>query len=163
MRTLIPGLTLLLVTSAGVCAQVPQESQDVSMRFGALTVNGEKELLYKGRSLRPQIVGNNSLDLGEPISIGATDVVLVTDNGGTACPYMFYFVTISSSGAKATRPFGTCGEFVSMKHTGNSISLTMQGFQGPFEPEAEQVKAARQRHVFLYRGGVVTENGRPIK
>ena len=163
MRTLIPELALLLFINAGVCAQLPKESQEVATRFGVLTVNGERELLYKGHSLHPQITGNNSLDLGEPVRIGATDVVLVTDNGGTACPYMFYFVTVSSAGAKATRPFGTCGELVSMKQTGNAISLTMQGFQGPFEPEAEQVKAARQRHVFLYREGAVTENGKPIK
>jgi hypothetical protein len=103
------------------------------------------------------------LDLGEAFSIGERDVVLVTDNGGTACPHLYYFVTVSASSAKATPPFGTCNELSTIKRTGNSISVTMQGFRGPFEPAAEQRRAARRRHVFIYRAGVVTENGKPVK
>jgi hypothetical protein len=38
----------------------------------------------------------------------------------------------------------------------------MSGFQGPFEPEAAQQKAAREKHVFIFRAGVVTESRMPV-
>jgi hypothetical protein len=55
MRTLIPEPALLPFINAGICAQLPKESQEDSTRFGVPTVNGERELLYKGHSLHPQI------------------------------------------------------------------------------------------------------------
>ena len=163
MRRLLIGAAMLLVVGTNVFAQLPQEPHVVSTRFGSLTVNDQRMLLFKGRPLDPPVQGNSSLDLGEPLRIGSTDVVLVTDNGGTACPYLYYFITVSSSNAKATPSFGTCGELTNLKRTGSTISLTMPGYQGPFEPEAEKRKAARQKHVFVFRSGVVTENGRPVK
>lgn len=163
MRKLLIGPAMLLVAGAGAFAQLPQEPQKTSTRFGSLTVNDKRMLLFKGRPLDPPIEGNSSLDLGEPFRIGSADVVLVTDNGGTACPFLYYFVTVNRSGAKATPSFGTCGELASLKRTGNAVSLTMPGYRGPFEPEAEKRKAARQRHVFVFRSGGVTEDGKPVK
>jgi hypothetical protein len=154
---------LLLLAGAGAFAQLPQQPQKSSTRFGSLTVNDQRMLLFNGHPLQPPVEGNSSLDLGEPFRIGSTDVVLVTDNGGTACPVLYYFVTVSRWGAKATPSFGTCGEVTNVKRNGNSISLTMPGFQGPFEPEAEKRKAARHRHLFVFRDGVVTENGKQVK
>lgn len=163
MRKLLIGPAMLLVACAGAFAQLPQELQKTSTRFGSLTVNDKRMLLFKGRPLDPPIEGNSSLDLGEPFRIGSTDVVLVTDIGGTACPYLYYFVIVSRSGATATPSFGTCGELTNVKRTGNAISLTMPGYRGPFEPAAEKRKAARQKHVFMFSSGVVTENGKPVK
>jgi hypothetical protein len=154
---------MVLVAGASAFAQLPQKSQQTLTRFGSLTVNDQRMLLFKGRPLDPPVQGNSSLDLGEPFRIGSTDVVLAADNGGTACPFLYYFITVSSSGAKATPSFGTCGELTNLKHTGNTISLTMPGYQGPFEPEAEKRKAARQKHVFVFRAGEVTENGKRVK
>jgi hypothetical protein len=156
--------TLAVVFTAGVCAFAQtQQSQDVATRFGVLSVNSDKMLMFKGQPLSPPIEGNNSLDLGTVMSIGAADVVFVTDNGGTACPALFYFVTLTRTGAKATPAFGTCSEFATVKRKGDSISVTMSGFLGPFEPRSAQRRAARQRHVFIFRRGVVTENGKPVK
>jgi len=56
----------------------------VPTRFGVLSVNDEQKLLFKGQPFEPPIEGNNSLALGEPYEMGASDVVLVTDNGGTS-------------------------------------------------------------------------------
>ncbi|CAN5728334.1 hypothetical protein BH18ACI4_BH18ACI4_17440 [soil metagenome] len=163
MRKPILGIAVmfLLVTSAS--AQSGQEQREISTRFGVLSVNDEKRLLFKGQSLRPPIDGNNSFDLGEVVSIDATDVVLVTDNGGTACPYMYYFVSVSQSEVKASPPFGSCGQLASMKRSGTSISVIMPGYRGPHEAEAAQRRAARQRHVFIFRAGVVSQNGKPVK
>jgi hypothetical protein len=162
MMKLLVVLVVIFTVGPTALAQL-QDSQEVATRFGVLSVNDDKMLLFKGKPLVPAIEGNNSLDLGKAMSIGAIDVVLVTDNGGTGCPALFYFVTITRSGAKGTRPFGTCSEFADVKRRGDSISVTMPGFLGPFEPRSAQRKASRERHVFIYRAGVVTENGKPVK
>ena len=133
-----------------------QDWQEVSTRFGMLTVDPDRSLLFKGRKLNPSIDGNNSLGLNNPIQIGDTDVVLVVDNGGTACPAMYYFVTLSRTGARATKPFGTCSDLTSVKQIGDSIRVTMPGYRGPHEPESAQLRASRQQHVFTFRGGVLT-------
>ncbi|MFN8009574.1 MAG: hypothetical protein U0V70_21580 [Terriglobia bacterium] len=111
--------------------------------------------MFKGQPLNPEIVGNSSLDLGSPFQIGTRDVAIVRDNGGTACPYLYYFVTLSKSGAKATPSFGTCGEITKIKSSGKSIVVTMRGYRGPFEPVEERKAADKQRHVFVFQDGKV--------
>jgi hypothetical protein len=165
MRNLIIRIAALVVVGGSALAQsgLPQEPQKTSTRFGSLTVGEDRMLLFKGQKLSPPIEGNNSLNLGEVFQIGATDVVLVMDNGGTACPYLYYFISVTKAGAVATPSFGTCGELGSIRRSGNSISVTMPGYLGPFEPDAKRRKAARERHVFIFHAGVVTENGKPVK
>ena len=160
MRKYIIGVALLIIACTSALAQ---DTKDITTRFGVLTVNDERELLFKGHPLDPPIQGNNSLDLSEIYPIGTTDVVLATDNGGTACPAIYHFVTISKSGAKATRGFGTCSELATVKRTGDSISVSMPGFAGPFESKRKQRTAGRETHVFIFRAGVVTENGKRVK
>ncbi len=53
---------------------------------------------------------NSGIDAGKPFHIGASDVVMVTIIGGTACPYLYHFVTVTQAGAKATKEFGSCNE-----------------------------------------------------
>lgn len=157
---------VLIAASGSVFAQftqLPQEAHEVATRFGSLTVGNDKTLLFNGRKLTPPIVGNNSLNMDDPIQIGATDVVLVLDNGGSACPSLYYFVTLSKTGARATRAFGTCGDVTSVKRMSNSIRVTMPGYRGPFEPESARLRAARQQHVFVFRAGAVTKNGKTVK
>lgn len=160
MHKHIFGIALLLLAGTSALAQ---EGKNVTTRFGALTVSDAGVLLFKGTPVQPTIEANNSLDLSEPYQIGAADVVLVTDNGGTACPALFYFVTIKKSGAKVTPAFGTCSDLTRIRRAGDSISVFMPGFQGPFESKRAQTRAARERHVFIYHAGVVTENGKAVK
>ena|SRR2546425_1381502 len=160
MRKFIISITLLLFVSANALAQ---ETNTTRTRFGALTVSDARVLLFKGAPVEPKIEANNSMDLSEPYQIGASDVVLVTDNGGTSCPALYYFVTVTKSGAKVTPSFGTCSDLIKVKRTGDSISVSMPGYQGPFESKRAQLRAARERHVFIYRAGVITENGKPVK
>jgi hypothetical protein len=103
------------------------------------------------------------LDLSEPYQIGSSDIVLVTDNGGTSCPALYYFVTVTKSGAKATPSFGSCSDLIKIKRMGDSVSVSMPGYAGPLESNRAQTRASRERHVFIYRAGVVAENGKPIK
>ena len=55
MRKYIISFSLLLITGVSALAQ------DTTTRFGALTVNDDKMLLFKGRLLNPPVEGNNSL------------------------------------------------------------------------------------------------------
>ena len=160
MSKYILGIALLLLACAGAQAQ---ETATIQTRFGALMVNDAGVLLFKGAPFQPTIEANNSLDLSEPYQIGSSDIVLVTDNGGTSCPALYYFVTVTKSGAKATPAFGSCSDLIKIKRMGDSVSVSMPGYAGPSESNRAQTKAARERHVFIYRAGVVTENGKPIK
>jgi hypothetical protein len=152
----------IAIAGSSALGQTGQPDLHVATRFGDLAVGEDKILLFRGHPLYPPIHGNNNLDVGEPFHIGATDVALVTNNGGTACPFLYHFVIVSESGAKATSSFGTCNSVEKTKRVGDSISLTMSGYRGPFEPEAEIRKAAMETHVFVFRDGVVTENGKPV-
>src|SRR2546421_8583595 len=160
MRKYIFGITLLLLAGTGALAQ---ETDSITTRFGALKVSDAGVLLFKDSPVQPTIEANNSLDLSEPYQVGASDVVLVTDNGGTACPALYYFVTVTKSGAKVTPPFGTCSDLIKIKRNGDSISVSMPGYRGPTESKRAQLRAARERHVFIYHAGAVTENGKPVK
>jgi hypothetical protein len=160
MRKYIFGIALLLLIATNALGQ---ETTTIQTRFGTLTVNDSGLLLFTGTAVQPRIEANNSLDLSEPYQIGSSDVVLATDNGGTACPALYYFVTVTKSGAKATPPFGTCSDLIKIKRNGDSISASMPGYEGPSESKRAQSRAARERHVFIYHAGVVTENGKPVK
>lgn len=153
-------VSAVLISAAGsvfpLFIKPPQDGQEVTTRFGSLTVDQDRSLLFRGRKLTPSVDGNNSLGLNNPIQIGDTDVVLVVNNGGTACPALYYFVTVSKMGARATKSFGTCSDLTSVKQMGNSIRVIMPGYRGPHEPESAQLRAARQQHVFTFRAGVVT-------
>jgi hypothetical protein len=138
-------------------------AQDIPTRFGTLKIDAENMLLYKNSPLNPEIRGNNSLNAVGTYQLGNNDVVLIQDNGGTACPAQLYFVTVSASGVKATSAFGTCSDLIEVKQMADSISVTMPGFLGPSESEAAQRKAAKDKHVFVLKGGLLAENGKPIK
>jgi hypothetical protein len=160
MRKYIFGIALLLLIAISALGQ---ETTTIQTRFGALTVSDAGVLLFKGTPVQPTIEANNSLDLSQPYQIGTSDVVLITDNGGTSCPALYYFVTVTKSGAKVTPSFGTCSDLIKIKRTGDSISVSMPGYQGPSESKRAQLRAARERHVFIYHAGVVTENDKPVK
>ena len=141
-------LALTLVASLGSHAQ---------SKATGLTVNSKGELLFHNRPMQPPIRANSSLEIGRVFHMNGSDVVLVKDTGGTACPYLYYLVTIRDSKAEATKEFGSCTEVVSASRKGDSIVLTMHGYRGPFEPEADRSKAARELHTFVFTGGKVSE------
>jgi hypothetical protein len=156
MRKCIATIAAVLI-AGGALAQVPQLAQAVRTRFGALSVGDDTVLRFRGHRLQPSIKGGYSLNLGRPFRVGESDVVLVTNNGGTACPYLYYFVTLSGSGVQATHSFGTCNAVISVKQQGESITVAMHGYRGPLEPDEERTKAARETHTFVFHDGVVKE------
>jgi hypothetical protein len=40
--------------------------------------------------------------------------------------------------------------------------VSQTGYRGPFEPQADRKRASQETHVFVFRHGVVTENGKPV-
>ena len=122
-----------------------------------LTVSAGGELLFHKHPLQPPIHANSSLEIGRVFHLGGGDVVLVKDTGGTACPFLYYLVTIRGAKAEATPEFGSCTEVVSASQKGESIVLTMHGYRGPFEPEEERRRAARELRTFVFADGKVSE------
>lgn len=129
------------ITSAG----------DVLTRYGKLSTNEDNILIFNGKVVKPEIQGNNSLSFPVVFKIGNTDVVLVQNNGGSACPALFNLLSITQSGTKKTPEFGTCSDLISHKQTASRITITMPKMRG------------RGKAIFDYENGVLTENGKPAK
>ncbi|HWW99887.1 hypothetical protein [Collimonas sp.] len=156
---LIASLSLLASS-----AFAEDEDGDITTRFGALQINDENVLLYKNKPLNPLIQGNSSLQEVGTYQLGKDDVVLIQNNGGSACPVQLYFVTVSASGAKATPSFGTCTDYFVVKKMADSIKVTMPAWIGLMAPYDLQRKVDKEKHhVFLFKAGVMTENGGPLR
>ena len=152
-------VTAALLAVAGHQALAQSEpAYRVTTRFGELSVRRDEVLRFNEQPLEPLLKGGNGLYVGDPFVIGEADVVLITAVGGTACPDLYWFVTVTRSGAKATPSFGTCSVALTVTRSGDSIRVSMRGYRGPFEPEAERSKAAAQTHVFIFHDGVVSED-----
>jgi hypothetical protein len=152
----------LLVVSCGCLAQSAEELR-VQTRFGVLSLDNKDRLLFKDRLIEPVMQANSGMDAGKPFHVGNSDVVLVTIIGGTACPFLYHFVTLTQSGAKATNSFGTCNEAQLVESKGDSISLTMHDYRGPFEPEAERAAAFKRTVIFVFRDGVILRDGKRVQ
>ena len=134
-------------------------------RFGLVSVReDDMRLLFKGKPVTPAIEGNNSLDIVAHYEMGQSDVLLLQNTGGTGCPALFHFLTVSAADLRATPEFGTCSEIIypSMDTKTATVTITMNGFMGPFEPEAEKRKAYMTKTVFRFFNGRVMENGKPV-
>jgi hypothetical protein len=151
---------LLLVN--GVVAQKSEELK-TKTRFGTLELDREDALIFNGKRLEPAVKVNSGMDLSQPYRIGSADVVLVTVIGGTACPYQYYFFSATKSGAKVTPAFGSCNKGTIVERKDGSLVVTMHGFQGPFEPEAQRQKAFHETHLFVFRDGSVTDHGKLVR
>lgn len=140
-------------------------AEDIPTRFGLLKIDDENRLLFKKRPLNPKIQGNNSLSAVGTYQVKNNDVVLIQDNGGTGCPAQFYFLTVSIAGVKASSAFGNCSDLIEIGSAFDSVSVTMAGFILPFDFEAtaEQRIVSKEKHLFVLKAGVLTDNGKLIK
>ncbi len=150
-------LFLLSFTSVSVFAE------NIPTRFGQLEIQDRTTLLYQGLPLTPEIQGNVSLSVEGVYQIGNRDIVLIQDNGGTACPALLYVVSLSQNGVEATAAFGSCSDLIETEQVADSIYISMPGFVGRFEPEDAQLKAAEEIHVFIFKDGVLTESKIPAR
>jgi hypothetical protein len=125
-------------------------------RFGALAIREQdNRLTLRGTLVAPEIVDTDALSIVAKYEIGSTDVVLLQETGGTACPALFRFVTISKQGMRSTEAFGSCSDVIYPRFNEAKITVSMTGCAGPFEPDREKQQARRTRHDYVYSGGVV--------
>lgn len=146
--------TMMLVGSPMAMAQ------SVETRFGSVSI-GRNVLMFRGKPVTPRVEGNNSLGLDKVLQVGASDDVIVRDNGGSGCPVMFWVVSVTAQSAKASPEFGTCSEGADVSVKGNSVSLAM-----PTVATLAQMRAGLgdpgHMHVFIVTNSVVTDNGKPV-
>ena len=108
------------------------------------------------------VQGNAALHIVAHFELETQDIVLLQDTGGTACPALYRFATLTPQGIDVTPEFGTCSGIANvMLNNGESGSpeplVTMNDSLGPFEPEEEQRRAHMQLHRFVLRHGHVQE------
>ena len=129
-------------------------------RYGVLTINDDtRTLQFQGKPLLPTVEGNNNLSIVAAYELGKNDVVLLQNNGGTACPALYVFITINAAGVRATSEFGTCSDIIRVtSDLKNSVTVVMIGTTGPFEPRAAKRKVRMEKTVFRYSDGKVNQN-----
>lgn len=144
-----------LLASILFALALPAFSETISTRFGSLEINDKveemgNEVLYQKKPLKFEDEDSGFFSVKGNFQIKNSDVLLIENDGalGASCPAQFYFVTISNSGTKVTKAFGSCSDVIrEVKQIGtDSISITMQDFEYP-----------KQNQTFTYKDGKVTE------
>ncbi len=134
----------------------------VTTPFGELTVS-DNVLLLNGKPVNPRVEGNNSLGFVAQVALKNRRAVLVQNNGGTACPATYRWVTISDGSYVISPEFGSCSDLVKVATVSETLVVTMPGFAGDLEPAAERKRAARTKMKYVYDGKTLTENGKPVR
>lgn len=133
-------------------------------RYGVLSIRDDNILMFKAKPVQPTIEGNNSLSIVASYELGKDDVFLLQNSGGTACPALYTFVTISAAGVRATPEFGTCSDIIyptSDLKTG--VTVVMVGFTRFSSTVAQQRTAAMTQTVYqLLTSGKLSKNGLSI-
>ena len=153
-------ILIIVALLLGIASPALADIQPVETRYGTLSSDDDRLLRLNGEPV-PHIEGNNGLMLEKIYRIGRADVAVICDWGGSALPGMYYFVTLSRQGARVQGPYGIGNDEAIVQRRGDTIMLTMPGFLGPGEPLAKRKAAFQERHVFRFRQGVVTDNGKP--
>jgi hypothetical protein len=146
------------------CALAAQNSdEEIRTRFGIVGFDDNGQLRFRGHLVQPGIQTSRTLDLSGVYRLADRDVVMVTAIDGIACPYRYYFVSVNKEGAKVSDEVGTCAKADDIQSDRHSVTMIMQGFLGPFEPEEKRRKAFKEKHSIVFRNGVVTDNGNVVK
>lgn len=138
----------------------------VTTRFGDVVIKeDDSSVLLNGQVVLP--APDEPLLIVRHASLGAEDVLLLQSGLGTACPALFRVMTVSAQGVQVSPQFGSCSDLVSAvvqtkPNQAEKLVIRMVGFVGPFEPEEEQRKAARQLLEFIYQQGSLTREGKPV-
>lgn len=106
------------------------------------------------------VQGNAALHIVAHYEREDQDVVLLQDTGGTSCPALYRFATLTPKGIAVTPEFGTCSDIASVTFSETPdgkprAMVTMNGFFGPFEPETERQRAHMELHRFALRNGAL--------
>lgn len=123
-------------------------------KFGKLSiglVDDQQVLFFKGKQVNPKIEGNSSLSFEKSFRIADSEVVLLQNTGGTACPALFTLVTVTSQGISQSPEFGTCSDLIKSTQSGDKLIFSMPSMQ------------RRGKTNYVFENGKLTENGKPLK
>ena len=150
MSRIAIALTTLIVLAPHAFGQI--EAVKIPTRFGELRTNADGEFQFKGKSVVPIVSIPSAAYVVSSFKLESSDVVLVSQASGTACPGQFVFVTVAAEGAKASPTFGTCyDDDVKLTQVGQTIAFSMRNLKG---------KGSTR---YIYERGVVFEDGKPVK
>ena len=135
----------------------------VHTRFGVVAVDKNATLTVNGEPVKPTVQGNSSLTLEKVFQLNDRDLVLVQDDGGQACPALYYIVILRRMNATTFGSFGTCAEYISAEQNGQSITMKLPGYSGPFEGQSSRAKSSRTIETFVYANGRMTEDGKSVR
>lgn len=133
-KFVIPAVTLicfLLALAPGYIFYQSKKPKQVapevySTPFGKISIVDGKELLFNGKKLNPPVTGGFSLDVEWKSDLKDGYAFLVMNNlGGTACPALYRFVILNSSGYKVSNEFGTCSDLAKPFIRDNLPSVAM--------------------------------------
>lgn len=146
-------------------------AERIQTRFGELSATedmfSEAILLLNGQAIQPTVKSNNHFSFIKIFQIGAADIVLLQDNGGTGCPAQYRFITLSGDDITVSPTFGSCSDLIKTRQNRQQIVVTMPAFR-TYEEWLQMSKVERRRldaqaAVYIYENGIVYESGKPIK
>lgn len=94
-------------------------------RFGRVSVDDEERLVFKGKLVQPEVAGNNGLSIVRQYEVGSSDILLIQNTGGTACPALYHFATVTARGMTVTPEFGSCSDLIATYQEGARIRVLM--------------------------------------
>lgn len=151
--------------NAGMVSAINNYEKSVKTRFGTLAVAADNvSLQMNGKPVLPGVAGNNSLSIAASYELGNADVVLVKNSGGSGCPAMYSFITLTKTNLRATPEFGTCSDIIRVtSDLKSAVTVVTVGFSGPFESAEAGRKAGMTKTVFRYANGQIMRASINIK
>ena len=159
-------MEITIARDAGMAPVVFGYEKMLKTRQGMVSVREEDNaLLFRSKPVEPAIEGNSGLSIVANYEIGQNDVLLLQSTGGTGCPALFRFVNVGPGGLRTSPEFGTCSDIIYPTFDPKTgVTVAMVGFRGPFEPAAEQRKAAMTKTVYRWSiQGQLVENHKPVR
>ena len=158
-------LEITRAANVGMVSAINQYEKSVKTRFGTLAIDpNNPRLLFNGKPVLPDVEGNSSLSIVASYELGNADVVLVENTGGTGCPAMYRFITLTKTSMRATSEFGTCSDIIRVtSDLKSAVTVVMAGFSGPFESAEARRKAGMTKTVFRYANGQIMRASINIK
>lgn len=105
------------------------------------------------------VQGNAALHVVAHFEQEGQDIVLLQDSGGTACPALYRFATLTPQGITVTREFGTCSDLaaVTLEDTSNGMKEPRLTMVGTLDPVAPGHRPGLLLRHFVLRQGQVEE------
>lgn len=143
MKKIILFVIAIMLSVSSIAATVAQT------RYLKLTITDNNVLLVNDKQFSKNVEGEGNLSFINTYQLENTDVTIIQDTGGTACPALFYMVVTNKSSAVVSPKFGTCTDLITVINSPNDITVTM--------------KKGKKKLLYNYKDGVFTFEGKVFK